>query len=395
VGSTLQPVGTDNPRDTSVPSGASHRRRLGLLATVVALGVAVSLRLLTARSWPLWDLEVYTEGARALLQHQDLYAVSAHGLLFTYPPFAAAAFVPLVATGGVAGSVLSLLSLVTFVVVGLVVARKLRLSRLVTAAVLIGALVLEPVIRTLVLGQVNLILMALVVLDIVVVPRRWRGLLIGVAAGIKLTPAIFLVYFVLKRDYRAAAQAVGSFLATLAIGWLVAPDASLTYWSGRVLAMGSFGDYQIEAANQSLRGTLIRLLGTPTPPALLWAVLVLGVVVLSVWAARRRIRGGDDLGAVLALALCGLLISPISWTHHWVWIVPALLYAVAHRRFLVAWVLGVVFFAAPMWLLPSGGDIELRYAWWQVAVSMTYVLIGFAGLVILGLQGRTASEAVR
>lgn len=356
---------------------------VGLLVALVLVGIAVGLRVLTTRSWPLWDLDVYVAGADALMAHVDLYTVSAHGLLFTYPPFAAIAFVPLSAAGSAASGILTLLSLASFGFVGLVVARRLRLRTGIAVIVVVAALVLEPVTRTLVLGQVNLVLMALVVADLLVVPARCRGVLIGLAAGLKLTPAVFVIYFLIKRDYRAVAQSAAGFVVSVALGWVIAPDASMTYWSGRALALGSFGDYQVQSANQSLRGVLIRVLGTPDPPVVLWALLATLVLALGTWVSRDRIRAADDVGALLALAATGLLLSPISWTHHWVWVVVAVLYAVAHGRYLVAGAVGLVFFVAPMWFLPAGDLAELRYDWWQLVVSAAYFLLGVLGLLML------------
>jgi alpha-1,2-mannosyltransferase len=367
---------------------------VGLVATIVVVGIAVALRVVATRSWPFWDLDVYIAGARALTGHADLYAVSAQGLLFTYPPFAAITFLPLAAAEGAAGGLLTVLSLMAFGVVGVVIARRLRLSTSTTLVVLAGALVLEPVTRTLVLGQINLVLMALVVADLFVVPRGGRGLLIGLAAGLKLTPAVFVIYFLVKRDYRAAGLSLAGFVVTVLLGWAIAPDASLTYWSGRALALNSFGDDQIQSANQSLRGALIRLLGTPDPPALLWVLLTLTVIALGVWVCRVRVTARDDVGAVLALAATSLVVSPISWTHHWVWVVVGILYAVSHRRFVAAWVLGLVFFVAPMWFLPAGGLVELGYASWQVAVSVTYLLAGLVGLLLLGRSRDGAAHGV-
>ncbi len=354
-----------------------------MIATVVIVAIAVGIRVMATRSWPLWDLDVYIAGARAVTDHRDLYAVSAHGLLFTYPPFAAITFVPLAVLEGAAGWLLTLLSIVALVLVVAVIARELRLSRSATALLLVAAVVLEPVTRTLVLGQINLVLMAVVVVDLFVMPRRARGLLIGIAAGVKLTPAVFVIYFLVKRDYRAAAQSLAGFVVTVLLGWVVAPDASVTYWSGRALALTSFGDFQVQSANQSLRAGLIRVLGLPDPPVLLWALLAVAALVVGAWVCRMRVAAGDDVGAVLALAAAGLLASPISWTHHWVWVVIGIMYAAGHRRYVVAWLLGLVFYVAPMWFLPAGALVELRYDVWQVVVSVTYVLVGAVGLLLL------------
>ena len=153
MGRPLHPSGTGTRADRSGPSGGATRLSAGLVATIVLVGIAVALRVVATRSWPFWDLDVYIAGARALTAHADLYAVSAHGLLFTYPPFAAITFLPLAAAEGAAGGLLTVLSLMAFGVVGVVIARRLRLSMRTTLVVLAGALVLEPVTRTLVSGR--------------------------------------------------------------------------------------------------------------------------------------------------------------------------------------------------------------------------------------------------
>jgi alpha-1,2-mannosyltransferase len=355
--------------------------------------VAVGIRVALTTSWPWWDLDVYIEGARAVLSGRDLYAVEVHGLMFTYPPFAALAFTPLAVLGGAAGPVQTLISLAAYAVCAYVVAHRVRLRPPLTALIMIGALVLEPVVRTLVLGQVNLVLMALVISDLLLVRGRGRGVLLGLAAGIKLTPLVFVVYFLLKRDTASATRAVATFLATLALGWLVAPAASRDYWPSRLFTLESFGEFQVGPANQSLRAGLARLLHVSAPPTVLWGLLALVVLVLGAWVAQTRLVLADDVGAILALAIATLLVSPISWTHHWVWVLPALLYAVARGDYVIAWLVGAVFYIAPMWLLPSGIGLEVEDVWWELAISLTYVFVGLLGLLGLALR-RAASRPV-
>ena len=177
-----------------------------------------------------------------------------------------------------------------------------------------------------------------------------------------------------------------TFVATIALGWVVAPASSARYWLEDLDKTARFGGDALMSANQSLRALVVRVTGVENPPLVWWAPLALVALALCVWVAARRIRLADDIGAMLALALAGLLASPISWSHHWVWVVPAIMYAVAARRFLVAWLVAGVFYLAPMWLLPAGGDAELNLSAWQVAVSGTYVVVGLVLLLLLALR---------
>jgi alpha-1,2-mannosyltransferase len=148
------------------------------------------------------------------------------------------------------------------------------------------------------------------------------------------------------------------------------------------------------SANQSLRALVVRATGGENPPLGWWVPMAVVALTLCVWVAARRIGQADDVGAVLALALGGLLASPISWSHHWVWVVPAIMYAVATRHLVVAWVAAGIFYVAPMWLLPAGGGAELRLSGWQIGVSGTYIVAGLVLLLLLGLRRGGGPAAV-
>ncbi|ONI92193.1 hypothetical protein ALI22I_05215 [Saccharothrix sp. ALI-22-I] len=242
-------------------------------------------------------------------------------------------------------------------------------------------LLLDPLRGTLELGQVNMVLIGLVALDCLLPRTPWpRGLLVGLAAAVKLTPAVFVLFFLARGRCRAAGTAVASFAALGAVGWAVAPADSACFWFHAMPDPGRVGGLAY-TGNQSLRGMLFRLgVGTPV-----WAVLCLLVLAVT-WVVITRTR--HDLTAVLAVATAGLLISPVSWSHHWVWIGPALLVLRGGVRVAV----GLVFLVGPHWLLPRTGDVELRWQWWQHAVGNSYVWLGVAFLVWLLLRttGRTA-----
>jgi alpha-1,2-mannosyltransferase len=238
-------------------------------------------------------------------------------------------------------------------------------------------LLLEPARGGLDLGQVNMILLGLVAADCLLPRTPWpRGTFVGLAAAIKLTPAIFVLFFLCRRRWRPALTAVAAFAACGAIGWVLAPGQSRQFWFAAVLDPQRVGGLAY-SANQSLRGLLFRL-GAPDA---VWPVLALAVLVVTVFVVP-RLR--DDLTASVAVAAAGLLISPVSWSHHWVWIAPALV--LLHGRVRVA--VAAVFAVGPHWLLPTAGDRELTWTWWQHLLGNTYVWLALAFLGWCLVQAR-------
>jgi alpha-1,2-mannosyltransferase len=333
---------------------------------VVAVGVLVWV-LVRSFGSGLLDLRVYLAGGEAWWSGADLYAESfngPNGLPFTYPPFAAMVF------SGLAPLPLPVVA-VLFTAAGIALFTAACHAALPSAGFGLAAfcLLLEPLRGSLDLGQINLVLIGLVAVDCLSPRTPWpRGLLVGLAAAIKLTPAIFVLFFLCRRRWRPALIAVGTFAGAGLIGWVLAPGQSRQFWFHAVLDPGRVGGLAY-SANQSLRGLLFRL-DVPEP---VWMVLCAAVLAVTV-AVLPRLR--DDLTAVLAVAAAGLLISPVSWSHHWVWIAPALLVLNGRVRIAVA----AVFAAGPHWLLPTAGDRELAWAWWQHLIGNAYVWLGLAFL---------------
>ncbi|MET9232072.1 glycosyltransferase 87 family protein [Lentzea sp. NPDC003310] len=313
------------------------------------------------------DLRVYLAGGEAWLAGTDLYTADfrgPNGLPFTYPPFAAMLF------GGLAPLPLPLSALL-FTAAGLA---------LFTAACVVASpragfglaalcLLLEPLRGGADLGQINMVLIGLVALDCLLPRTPWpRGLLVGLAAALKLTPAIFVLFFLSRGRWRSALTAVATFAACGLTAWLLAPEQSKAFWFRAMLDPERVGGLAY-SANQSLRGLLVRL-GAPEP---VWFAAVVVVLALTVVVVP-RLR--DDLTALVAVAAAGLLVSPVSWSHHWVWIAPALL--LLHGRVRIA--VAAVFAVGPHWLLPTAGDRELAWTWWQHLAGNTYVWLGLAFL---------------
>ncbi|MFC3890472.1 glycosyltransferase 87 family protein [Lentzea rhizosphaerae] len=347
------------------------------------------------------DLQVYRTGGTAWLQGLPLYVdfpgeLDGPQLPFTYPPIAAVIFsvltvVPVWAANALVVIVNFLcLSLVSFLVTRRLTARP-NVVWTVAPAVAIAGTALEPVISTFLFGQINLVLMALVVVDCLAVrDPRLRGVLVGLAAAIKLTPLIFLLYFLVRRDWRAAITSMVTFLGLAAAGFLFAAEDSAEYWFHALLDPSRAGGLAY-MANQSLRGVLHRINpGQPTE-TLLWLGLSAVVVVLAVVAAQ---RARNDVVALTAIATAGLLVSPVSWSHHWVWCVPGFLaLGFARRNWGTLAALLVVFFVQPFTWLPSTGDKEMTWTWWQHVYGDAYTWVAIGLLVALATTRPGLSSA--
>ncbi|MGL5817852.1 MAG: glycosyltransferase 87 family protein, partial [Phycicoccus sp.] len=284
---------------------------------------------------------------------------------------------------GPARAVLTALSIGAVLVVVDVVRRRLGMSATAAVPLVVAGLALEPVVRTLLLGQVNALLVLLVVLDCLVLPRRHRGWLVGLAAGIKLTPAVVVLWFLARGDRPAVARAAGAFAASVAVGALVAPSASSAYFGGGVGGLARFGDGAVTGVdNQSASAALARLLGLVEAPLALVGVTGLLAVGVAFVAARRLVRAGDEVGALLVVAVGGLLASPVSWSHHWVWFAPLLLWLVHRRHLLLAGAVAVTSWLAPFMLLHRWPPQPEPWAWSARLVALAYVVLGVAVVVV-------------
>ena len=189
-----------------------------------------------------------------------------------------------------------------------------------TAWVALVAGLAHPVLDTLIFGQINLILVGLALADIFLIRGRWRGVAVGIATGIKLTPGLFILYFLVTGQYRAARQATASAAATVAIGLIVQPEAAWAFFTRHMLNPARTGNVTY-AGNQSILATAW-LLRDPLPSGALTLGLSALVVIIALLVARQHERAGRRLVAVSVVAVAALLASPISWTHHWVWFIP-------------------------------------------------------------------------
>lgn len=364
--------------------------RAPLIRSVIAALLGVML-------WQTWgsirkgiwvDTDVYRMGGQLIRQGGDLYsAASTVDLPFTYSPFAAGLFVPFSFIGVDAGRYLFTgLSLFCFAVIVFVVARRLRLTAWQTTGVVAIGFAMEPMLRDLLLGQINLVLMVLVIVDWLVVPPRYRGVLTGIAAGIKITPGAFVLLAVLRRDWWTVGRAGAGFLGTAAVGWVVAPHASGTYWGGAFLGLDRFGNVAlIGSDNQSLVACWMRLtrsLEAPTWVTLGCFVLGLGLGLTAAWLEIRAQRFGYEVASMAWLALGALLASPVSWTHHWLWMVVVIAVLVARGRLLRALIAGVLVWFPTVWLLDPLEYAKLQYSTAMGLASCVYAALAVALLAL-------------
>jgi alpha-1,2-mannosyltransferase len=279
-----------------------------------------------------FDLRVYRGAVLWWLQGEPLYAfeLDPGGKGFTYPPFAAVLMVPLTWVPTPTAAVLVLLASAAVVVVvtwWLVapVARRHGTSPWFAAALAVPlVLATEPIRETLAEGQLNMVVLGLVLADVVALRRGrlWAGVGIGLATALKLTPGLFVVFLVLIGRRRAAAVAAGTWLGATLLGAVADAGASWEYWTSTLWDTERVGRL-VNPWNQSLLGLLAHVADPAPPDRLLWAVLAAAVAVLGLWRAVRAHRCGDDLVAVTLVGLTACLVSPISWVHHLYWVLPA------------------------------------------------------------------------
>lgn len=361
------------------------------------------------------DAEVYQLGARAWLDGTPLYGPlppteSGYQLPFIYPPFAAVLFAPLalltkhqtIKVTEIVTTVALVASLALVVNASKALAPRRDQVLPITACILPIATISEPVLETFGYGQISVLLMAMTLVDCLWRTGEgsrklpWpRGMMLGIAAGIKLTPAAFLLFFLLRRDFRTIAWAAVSFLATVAIGLAASVPDSIRFWTHEVFNIGttSFGkdfagNVSVFAGNLTLHSMLTKfgLTGlTMTAVFGLCAAIVLALTGLGMWQA---LRERDLAFAVMINAIAELLLSQVSWSHHWVWAIPtlAMLTAAALRNRQLSLLVptafaSAVFVLGPQWSIPAGNGAELQWTFRQQLVANSYIYLGLAFLV--------------
>lgn len=340
-------------------------------------------------SWHL-DLRVYREAGRALYHGGSPFTTyfTANHLPFTYTPFALVVLSPL--SFGRLGLVetlwwlISAASLVGAAALMLTASSSMSARRAWAVAGLlcgVASLALEPVRSNFDYGQINLILMVMIVADLTRVRPPWRGVLIGLAAALKLTPLVFLFYFVVAKQWRSLVRGIGVFVGATAVCWAILPSDSARYWLHEVTdaaRTGALGG----VSNQSWNGMLHRPpfngghLGTA-----MWLVLASATLVCGLILCRWLVQEARTAEAVFALVLTELLVSPVSWTHHWSWLV--LVPIVAASMWMVHRVVAVLL------LVLLGLAVVALYLWIHVSplsyVASNALVLGAAATLVTWL----------
>jgi alpha-1,2-mannosyltransferase len=399
--------GSDGGRFWLAVGGVVFALAIGAYLAAIALhpGMKVMLK--------GFDLRVYLGGG-LLVRHAPAELYSAHffgmkGIQFTYTPFAALVFAVLsyipwrvLEVAAAIASTGALLCTLWIAFRSLGIAdrnRRLGLTLLVVGLVFW----VEPVQRALFLGQVELLLMALVTWDMCQPDRRrFKGVGVGIAAAIKLVPLIFIAYLLITRRIRAAVIAAATFVVTIALGWAVLPGQSDKWWLHGYFWDANKTGFVGFAGNQSLRGLIDRFAGSDAHGQPAWYAVAIVVGLLGLWAAYLLHRAGREFEGLMTCALVALLCSPISWDHHWVWIAPFLAIPVAYafRGYRAGWiavtgVLVLAFLGWPklwnagqgngvIWLPPASGNTSGDKPWYaeyhwhglQLLEGNLYVLIG-------------------
>ena len=383
------------------PDAVVGRLRSALATPRVVAWVAVPL-LVAALVWS-WlrldnyalDLDIYRLAVQTWLSGQDMYGTLAppmNGpvLPFIYPVFAAITMIPLavvpywVSLMAVFGLSVAALTVVIFLTARVAWPAGGRPGAVsATMLALPAALLIEPVAQTLAFGQINLLLMVMVVVDCLAPRTRWpRGLMIGLAAAIKLTPAGFVLFLLLRRDYRAVAVAAATGIAATGLGFVVAPAESARYWFDGPAASVSGSTF---FSNETIQAILARQDVSEPLFTLIWLAGVVVILALAVPVIRRA----DRAIALAATAAVVLMASPTSWSHHWVFVVPALVAMGTHAVRLRSWGWGVatvataaVFYLAPFRWMPNVWGMQMRWSLFEQTLGASYVIVA---TVLLGL----------
>jgi alpha-1,2-mannosyltransferase len=258
----------------------------------------------------------------------------------------------------------------------------------ILGSLIAGSLALEPVRQTFSFGQINLVLFALIMVDLCrLAGGDQTGVGIGVATAIKLTPGIFVLLLLVARRTRDAMIAAAVFAGCTLVGFAVAPHSSTKYWLHLSHDTKRVGAPYI--SNQSPFGALARLLGGKQHVGPWYVAIPLVVAIAGMATARWYVRKNRWLEAGTATGVTGLLVSPISWTHHWVWCIPAILVLLKAGRVekLVASGAYALFAVAPLWWTPHrGGPEEYGFHGFTSLIANSFLAAGLSFLAYLSLS---------
>lgn len=342
------------------------------------------------------DFDIYVAGARTALQGGELYRTGPDA--FVYPPVAALLFLPFTLGPVLVWKVLWAIAgwVGIIAIVHRFGLRSWRAS-VVAAACIATA---TPVTLGTALGQIELILTCLVILDLVPGPRLFGrkllpipdGWLVGLMTAIKLTPGLFIVHLLINRRWKQAITAAVSAAVFTLIGFIAYPQLSIFYWH-RLLVTRSVGfeSDPVYIDNQSFQGAALRLFRLSSLGSEVGTLLSVVAIVIGLAAAWALLRRGQEAPAVAVVGVVTALASPVSWTHHFVWIVPLAVALATHSPTRPVGFTGALFvmwvWIAPYRALPGGGMAELSYTHTEAIYSALTPVLGLALLVASMLAG--------
>ncbi len=373
---------------------------MAALWSAFAVLAVVSSALVALRPDRLSDLHIYRGALLHLHAGRPLYDfVADNGGPFTYPPFAAFVLWPVATVPeGVAQAAWLVITCLAVVAIARPVGRMLTepgaRRRLVVPAVACVLMLSAPVQSNLRFGQVSILIVLLALLDGAgVVPARLRGVLVGVAAAVKLTPLLFVVHFLAARRYADAARAIAAFLACTALGAAVLPAASWTYWTEAVHNTSRIGNLA-SLGNQSVHGMLLRVGVEPATLPAVWLALVAAICAVALWRARQLVEATRPGHAAVLVGCATVAASPVSWTHHQIWPVLAAMLLIGGRgqarraggaALLVTTVVSLGVVLAPVSTRPG---VQFLFENARAIGVVVLCLAGFGGVAVVAAHSR-------
>lgn len=382
------------------------RRRLAAPFLFAAVAVAPLFPLAMASSYRFIDIDidVYIGAADTILRRGDLYACTTdRGYYFTYPPFAALVLLPLgllptdVAHGVWSATILPLLALTVVVAAGPLAAQWARRWRVPRAVPRLGVFVILawtlPVWINIRYGQTGVLLTAMVVVDCLWLRgKRSYGVLVGLAAAIKLTPGIFILHFLATRQWRAMWVSAGTFVGAQLLAFAVIPYDAWNFWSAAIFDNGRYGDNTI--GNRSVRGMLARTELPASARSAIAIIVAVALLVVGVRRARKANEAGDFVAVVAILGALSMCLSPVAWQHHMTWLLIAAIALAGQPR---RWWLATLLVGVLMVDLNEAGDAALdSWSWgsplWHLVMDV-HGLIAVAVVLALPVSARLTSRS--
>jgi alpha-1,2-mannosyltransferase len=371
-----------------------------VIALLAGANFACLSTLLIGHSYPC-DFEVYRLAGHSIVHGDGIYDTLTTGchLKFTYTPFAAVIFAPFSFLGPAAFAVWTALSLIAlWRVVTLLLSRSaVRISGVsvpqLAALIMLLVLPLEPFVKTLWYGQVNVLLMWLIVESFFGPAKRYNPVFLAIATAMKITPAVFALLFITVRTNRDRLLLLLTGLTTVALGIVIEPHQAINYWTKLLFNADRVGPTEY-VYNQSINGMLWRIFGDGGLRTL-WLILVIVILVSGFVVAHIMWRSNQQVWAVGVIGLTTLLISPISWSHHYVVILIVLIALLQDaKRQLTSGILALGTYAIMLAAnvvfkrVPHTKHAEFNLHGWQVVASNQYVILALVLLAYSALQSR-------